>query len=46
VDAEIASHALIGVAEHLGRILVEEPDRFDAERLVATIAALLAGFRR
>jgi AcrR family transcriptional regulator len=46
VDAEIASHALIGVAEHFGRILVEEPDRFDAERLVATIAALLAGFRR
>lgn len=42
VDAEIASHAILGVAEYFGRLLVSDPEGFEAERLVATTRALLA----
>ena len=42
LDTEIASHALLGIAEHFGRILVEEPERFTPARLVATVEAFLA----
>ena len=42
IDVEIASHALIGVLEHFGRLLLEDPDRFDADRLVSFAAGLLA----
>ena len=30
VDVDLASHALVAILEHFGRILVEDPDRFDA----------------
>ncbi len=46
LDAEIASHAVLGVAEHFGRMLVEEPDRLDAERLLATVETLLGALGR
>lgn len=42
IDVEIASHALIGVLEHFGRLLLEDPDRYDPDRLVGFAAALLA----
>lgn len=42
LDAEVVSHALIAVAEHFGRLLLTEPDRFDADRLAATAAQMLA----
>jgi AcrR family transcriptional regulator len=46
VDAEIASHALIGIAEYFGRLIVDEPEAFDIERLVAAVESLLAALRR
>ncbi len=42
IDVEIASHALIGVLEHFGRLLLEAPERFDPDRLVAFAAGLLS----
>jgi len=42
IDVEIASHALIGVLEHFGRLLLEDPDRFAPDRLVGFAAGLLA----
>jgi AcrR family transcriptional regulator len=42
IDVEIASHALIGVLEHFGRLLLDDPDRFAPDRLVAFAAGLLA----
>ncbi len=41
IDVEVASHALIGVLEHFGRLLLEHPDRFEPDRLVAFAAWLL-----
>jgi len=45
VDAEVAAHAILAVLEHFGRILLLEPDRFDTDRLVGTISALLTALR-
>jgi AcrR family transcriptional regulator len=42
LDVELASHALIGVLEHFGRLLLEDPDRFEPDRLVAFAAGLLS----
>jgi AcrR family transcriptional regulator len=42
IDVEVASHALIGVLEHFGRLLLEDPNRFEPDRLVAFAAGLLA----
>jgi AcrR family transcriptional regulator len=41
VDAELAAHALVAVAEHFGRMLLEDPARFDADRLVAAVSSML-----
>ncbi len=41
IDVEVASHALISVLEHFGRLLLEQPDRFEADRLVTFAAGLL-----
>jgi AcrR family transcriptional regulator len=46
IDSEIASHAVIGVAEYFGRMIVERPGEFDADRLVASLEALLTELRR
>jgi AcrR family transcriptional regulator len=40
VDADIAAHALLAIAEHFGRLLVEDPGAVDGGRLAATVAAL------
>lgn len=45
IDVELASHALIGVLEHFGRLLLEDPDRFETDRLVGFAAGLLSGLR-
>jgi AcrR family transcriptional regulator len=42
IDTEIASHAVIGVAEYFGRLLVDEPSAIEVERLVAAVEGLLA----
>lgn len=34
VDVELAAHALVASLEHFGRLLVEEPGRFEVDRLV------------
>ncbi len=41
VDVELAAHALVAVLEYFGRLLVEEPDRFETDRLVAFAAGIL-----
>lgn len=44
-DPEILAHAVLAILEHFGRILLTDPDRFETERLVATITVFLAAFR-
>lgn len=46
VDVEITSHAILGVIEYFGRLLIKAPERFDAERLVTTVEVLLAALGR
>jgi AcrR family transcriptional regulator len=46
IDAEMASHALIAVAEYFGRMLIEQPQVLDTERLVAAVESVLAALRR
>lgn len=41
VDAELAAHALVATLEYFGRVLVEDPDRFDVDRLVGFAAAMV-----
>ena len=41
LDAEVLGHALLGVAEHFGRLLLSDPDRLDTERLVAAARSVL-----
>ncbi|WP_320670605.1 TetR/AcrR family transcriptional regulator [Patulibacter defluvii] len=45
LDAEIVSHALMAILEHFGRLIVDDPQRFDVERLAATVEAVLAALR-
>ncbi len=41
LDVEVVSHALLAVLEHFGRLLLEDPRRFETDRLVAAIRGLL-----
>jgi AcrR family transcriptional regulator len=41
LDVELAAHALVATLEYFGRVLVEDPDRFDVERLVGFAAAMM-----
>lgn len=41
LDPQIVSHALLAIAEHFGRLLLDRPDEIDADKLVATIQAIL-----
>ena len=45
VDAEVLANAILAILEHFGRILLTDPDRFETDRLVDTIAGVLAAFR-
>lgn len=42
LDAEVVAHAVVAVLEHFGRVLLEEPDRFSDERLLASLRGVLA----
>lgn len=42
LDTEIVSHGLIAIAEHFGRLALDDPARVDPKRLGATVRALLA----
>jgi AcrR family transcriptional regulator len=44
IDTELASHALIAVAEYFGRMMIEAPEALDTERLVDGVESLLASF--
>ena len=41
LDVEVVSHAVVAVLEHFGRLLLEDPRRFETDRLVAAIRGLL-----
>lgn len=41
IDTGMAAHALIGVAEYFGRLIVTDPDAFDTERLTLAVGSLL-----
>ena len=42
IDSELTAHALLGVAEYFGRMIVAEPEMFDGERLVRAVDAFVA----
>lgn len=42
MDVEVVSHALLAILEHFGRLLLDDPRRFETDRLVASIRRLLA----
>lgn len=46
VDPALVSHALIAIAEHFGRMILEDPGSVDADRLASTIATLFLPGRR
>jgi AcrR family transcriptional regulator len=41
VDPWAASHAMIAIAEHFGRLMMQDPEGFDPEPLLASVRALL-----
>jgi len=45
IDTEITSHALIGIGEYFGRLIVQEPESFDIDRLVRAVESLLAALK-
>ncbi|MEV4422931.1 helix-turn-helix domain-containing protein [Patulibacter sp. NPDC049589] len=45
IDGGIVSHALVGMGEHFGRLLLERPEAVDVDRLAATVSSLLAALR-
>lgn len=40
-DVEVLSHALVAVLEHFARILLEQPELFEIERLVSSVEVVL-----
>ena len=46
LDVEVVAHALVAVLEHFGRLLLEDPKRFETDRLVAAIRGLLSSIGR
>ncbi|WP_310964846.1 TetR/AcrR family transcriptional regulator [Nocardioides terrisoli] len=45
VDSEVVSHLLLATAEHFGRILLDEPQRFEPERIIEAVRLLVVGLR-
>lgn len=41
LDPGIVAHLLVAIGEYFGRVILEDPESVDAERLAATITALL-----
>ena len=42
LDVEVVTHALVAVLEHFGRLLLEDPKRFETDRLIAAIRGMLS----
>jgi AcrR family transcriptional regulator len=42
LDVEVVAHALVAVLEHFGRLLLEDPKRFETDRLIAAIRGMLS----
>jgi AcrR family transcriptional regulator len=45
LDAEVLSHLVIATAEEFGRLVLEDPPRYEKARLLAWLEQLLAAFR-
>jgi len=45
LDAEVLSHVIVAIAEEFGRLALENPPRFEKERLLATIQQLIGLLR-
>jgi hypothetical protein len=45
LDAEVLSHVVVAIAEEFGRLALEEPPRFEKERLLSTIQQLIGLLR-
>lgn len=45
LDVELLSHMLFVSVEHFGRLVLEDPERFTRDRLVAGLAGLVAAVR-
>src|SRR5689334_22406338 len=45
LDAEVLSHIAVITAEHFGRLVLEDPERYDRDRLVAALSGLLEALR-
>ena len=41
LDGEVLSHAVLAIVEHFGRLMLDDPDRFEADRLIAAANTLL-----
>ena len=46
VDVELASHCLIAIGEHLGRLVLTRPERYSPERIGTFAASLLGALER
>ncbi len=44
-DPEVLSHAVVAILEHFARLLVDDPDRFDVDRLVANVQQVVGALR-
>jgi AcrR family transcriptional regulator len=45
LDVEVLSHLVLVTAEHFGRLVLDDPERYSRERLVAALGGLLAATR-
>ena len=43
-DAEVLAHAVLAILDHFGQLVLAEPERFTAERLVASARALIGAW--
>ncbi len=41
-DSELYAHAILAIAEHFGRLMLNQPDRFEPERLAAAADTLIS----
>lgn len=46
IDVELASHCLIAIGEHLGRLMLTRPERYSPERIGTFVASLLGALER
>jgi AcrR family transcriptional regulator len=44
-DAEVLAHAILAILDHFGQLVLAEPERFTADRLVAAARAMLGAWQ-